>query len=96
VAADETDEGDVATAEPEAPRVVTTTRRRTARRPAGAPTPREESSYDPPTGPDPDDPAPADGSQPPWQGDPLDGDADDQEGPVVPHVPVKRKGARKR
>ena len=76
-------------AEPEKPRVVTRTRRRSASRPAGPPsstTPTGEAT-----------PAPS--------SDAVDGDADTQshpssggpgEAPVVEHVPIKKKGSRKR
>jgi ribonuclease E len=91
----DTDAGGVA----RSPRVVTTTRRRSVRRPAGAPAPAS-----------PADPAPGPGAESGTEGDAGD-DPDDQlvaesggdgetdaEHPeaVVAHVPVKRKGARKR
>jgi ribonuclease E len=78
-----------------APLVVTTTRRRTVRRPAGAPTPREhESTTDQPMSDEPvaDDLV----SEPVTDPDSEPVLEDDPDGPPVLHVPVKRKGSRKR
>ncbi|HET8561849.1 MAG TPA: Rne/Rng family ribonuclease [Marmoricola sp.] len=73
----------------EAPRVVTTTRRRSVRRPAGAPVPRADDRSEEQPGSE-EAAGPAD--------DPTGEQQVDEEHPeaVVAHVPVKRKGARKR
>jgi ribonuclease E len=94
----------VAPAAPEAPRVVTSTRRRTARRPAGPPSPLNDVApragagteagpsaepVDVPVEPTGDD---VDGEGP--DGDGIEGV--DEDGFSLSHVPVKRKGSRKR
>ncbi len=80
---------------PEAPRVVTSTRRRTARRPAGPPSPLNESApASAPTSADtPDEVA----DEPTGDDNGSDqGDDDSGNGFSLQHVPVKRKGSRKR
>ncbi len=83
--------------EPAVPRIVTTTRRRGATRAAGPPagTPDHE-----PAGAEPPQPAPADppGGQP-LDGEPLEAGVDGEPELVDAswaHVPVKKKGSRKR
>ena len=89
---------------PEPPKVVTRTRRRAASRPAGPPTsePATERAMDAGTASPVADVAPpgALGSVgvPPTSGtvEPGTADAEPGEGPVIEHVPIKKKGSRKR
>ena len=77
-------------AEPEKPRVVTRTRRRSATRPAGPPAiSSADGSVSQPDGPLADR-GTADGEPGPPSGDPA------VEAPHVEHVPIKKRGARKR
>ena len=77
-------------AEPEKPRVVTRTRRRSATRPAGPPAiSSADGSVSQPDGPLADR-GTADGEPGPPSGDPA------ADAPHVEHVPIKKRGARKR
>jgi ribonuclease E len=97
-------------AEPEKPKVVTRTRRRSASRPAGPPsgvgTVPQTGTVEPGTaGIEPGSAAPSGGSAAPVTVDGVEAPADARvdtasggpgEPPVVEHVPIKKKGSRKR
>jgi ribonuclease E len=98
---------DAAPAEPEKPRVVTRTRRRSASRPAGPPAAVTSGSAGtvPTTGvvePGTVDAEPGVGTplaqqvEPGIVGEVVDGVDGAGSAPVVEHVPIKKKGSRKR
>ncbi|MEJ7796789.1 MAG: hypothetical protein WKF50_14635, partial [Nocardioides sp.] len=87
------------TPEPVAPQVVTRTRRRSASRPAGPPTTSGvPASPEPATAPESASALPGVIGEPPVDGAVEPGTADTEIGtrPVVEHVPVKKRGSRKR
>ncbi|QZY28261.1 ribonuclease E/G [Nocardioides coralli] len=83
-----TEPGPERPAEPQAPKVVTRTRRRSASRPAGPPA---GASAAPPTAVGSIGSPPVDGAV-----EPGTADAEPATPPVVEHVPVKKRGSRKR